>query len=230
MVHAPSLFDALHFPVEVQTLVFASILVLLLALAVRSGLHNAADEGIIPDDRITLRNLIEVLLEGITSLARDVIGEKWATYMPLVGTLGFFILISNLVGLLPAVGGPTSYIETNLAWAVIAVVVSEAVGFREHGFIGYLGHFAPGPWWIKPLTFPIEIISHLVRLLSLTVRLTANMFADHTLLGLFLSLGIAAWFIPWIVMGLGLFVAFIQAFIFTFLTMIYIGLALEHAH
>ncbi len=229
MVHVPTIFDAFRFPAEVESLVLATVLVLLIALGIHAGLRRAADGGIIPDARITGRNLLEVLLQGIASLARDVIGEKWATYMPLVGTLGLFILVSNLVGLLPGLGGPTSFIETNLAWAIIAVLVSEIVGFVEHG-VGYLGHFAPGPWWIKPLTFPIEVISHLVRLLSLTVRLTANMFADHTLLALFLTLGVAAWFTPWIVMGLGIFVAFIQAFIFSFLTMIYIGLALEHAH
>jgi F-type H+-transporting ATPase subunit a len=77
---------------------------------------------------------------------------------------------------------------------------------------------------------PIEIISHLSRILSLTVRLTANMFADHTLVAIFLSFPVVCIFVPWLMMGLGVFVAFLQAFIFSYLTMVYIGMALEESH
>jgi F-type H+-transporting ATPase subunit a len=229
MVHVPSIYDALHVPPELQSLVLASLLVLLIAALVRAGIARAAEGGIIPDERITLRNLLEVLLEGVASLGRSTIGENWARYMPLLGTMGFFILVSNLLGLVPGFGGPTSFIETNLAWALIAFVVSEAVGVIEHG-PGYVKHFMPGPWWIAWFLLPIELFSHLVRIVSLTIRLTANMFADHTLLGVFLAFPFIGWIVPSAVMGLGVFVAFVQAFIFTFLTMIYIGLALEHAH
>jgi F-type H+-transporting ATPase subunit a len=203
MPHVPSIYDALHIPVLLQSLVLATIVVLLVSLLVNAGLKRAADGGVIPE-------------EGIT-------------YMPLVGTLGFFILVSNLMGLVPGVGGPTSFVETNLAWALIAFLVSEAVGIREHG-LGYVKHFMPGPAWISWMTLPIELLSHLIRIVSLTIRLTANMFADHTLLAIMLTLPAVSWFIPFAVMGLGVFVSFVQAFIFTFLTMIYIGQALEHAH
>ena len=228
MIHIPSIYDVFEasIPVAVQSLFAAIVLLLIIGYLIRRG---ASSEAVIPSERFTLRNILEVLMEGVASLARDTIGPKWATYMPLVGTLGFFILVSNLMGLVPGLGGPTSFLETNLAWAVIAFVVSEVAGFIEHGW-GYFKHFAPGPWWILPLLTPIEIVSHLVRVMSLTVRLTANMLADHTLVGMFLSFPIIQAFIPWTVMGLGLFVAFVQAFIFTFLTMIYIGLALEEAH
>jgi F-type H+-transporting ATPase subunit a len=229
MIHPPSIYDSLHLPAELQSLVLGVVVVLLVAVLVRRGLARAADGGLIPDERITLRNLLEVLLEGVAGLARGVLGENWARYMPLLGTMGFFILVSNLMGLVPGLGGPTSYIETNLAWALIAFVVSEAVGLIEHG-PGYIKHFMPGPWWISWFLLPIELFSHLVRVVSLTIRLTANMFADHTLLAVFLAFPFVGWFVPSAVMGLGLFVAFVQAFIFTFLTMIYIGLALEHAH
>jgi F-type H+-transporting ATPase subunit a len=230
MVHAPSIYDALHLPVEIQSLVLASLVVLLLAAAVHAGLRSAKDGGLIPEEGITLRNLLELLLEGVVTLARGIIGPHWARYMPLLGTLGFFILVSNLMGLLPGFGGPTSFLETNLAWAIVAFVVSEAVGVIEHGPVNYLKHFASGPWWIAWFILVVEVFSHLVRVVSLTIRLTANMFADHTLLGIALTLPIVSWFLPWAVLGLGVFVAIVQAFIFTFLTMIYIGLALEHAH
>jgi len=230
MVHAPSIYDALHIPIEIQSLVLASLSVLLIAAGVRFGLARAAEGGVIPDARVTLRNLLEVLLEGVASLARGTIGENWARYMPLLGTLGFFILVSNLMGLIPGFGGPTSFIETNLAWALVAFVVSEGVGIREVGLRNYLAHFASGPWWIAWFILVIEVFSHFVRVVSLTIRLTANMFADHTLLGIALAFPVVSWFIPWAVLGLGVFVSLIQAFIFTFLTMIYIGLALEAAH
>ena len=87
-----------------------------------------------------------------------------------------------------------------------------------------------GPWWLWPLTFVVEVFAHAARVLSLTIRLTANMFADHTLLAVFLSFQVVNAFIPALFVGLGLFVAFLQAFIFMFLTMIYIGMALEEAH
>jgi len=202
MVHLPSIYDlwAGTFPAVVQSLVVAVGLVLALAFLIHRGLRD--DDGVIPSERITLRNLLELLLGGIASLGRDVIGPDWSRYMPVVGTLGFFILVSNLMGLVPGLGGPTSYIEINLGWALIAFFVSEAVGFKEHG-LGYFKHFNPGPWWIAILLVPVEIFSHLVRIVSLTIRLTANMFADHTLVGIFLSFPVIQFFVPWAIMGLG---------------------------
>src|SRR5262245_25637186 len=234
MVHAPSIYDWLrnsaHIPVEIQSLVLATLVVLLVAALVNAGLRSAAEGGVIPEANLSVRNLLELLLEGVVSLARSIIGEHWARYMPLIGTLGFFILVSNLMGLIPGFGGPTSFFETNLAWALVAFIVSEVAGIVEHGPVNYLKHFASGPWWIAWFIFVVEVFSHLVRVFSLTLRLTANMFADHTLLGIALTLPIVSWFLPWTALGLGVFVAVVQAFIFTFLTMISIGLAVEHAH
>lgn len=230
MVHVPTIYDALHVPVEIQSMLLACAVVFLIAFAVRAGLRAAADGGLIPDAGLSLRNMLEVALEGVISLAKNTIGEHWARYMPLLGTLGLFILVSNLMGLIPGLGGPTSFLETNLAWALVSFVVSETVGIIEQGPVNYIKHFAAGPWWIAWFIMLIEIFSHLVRVVSLTIRLTANMFADHTLLGIALTLPLVSWFVPWAVLGLGLFVAVVQAFLFTYLTMIYIGLAVEHAH
>lgn len=161
---------------------------------------------------------------------REVLGPSWAKYLPLVGTLGLFILVANLMGLVPGLGGPTSYIETNLAWAMISFAIAEYVSVREQGLVNYLKHLAGPVLFLAPIMFLVEIVSHLARLVSLTLRLTGNMFADHTLVAVFLGFGVINLFIPWIFMGLGLFVAFLQAFIFTYLTIIYIGQALEAAH
>ncbi len=229
MQHPPNVFELLApvLPIGISTVIACLGLTLLLAWLVRRGLEG--DDGVIPDERLTLRNFLEILLEGAVSLARQVIGHDWARWMPLVGTLGFFILVSNVMGLVPFLTNPTSYIETNLAWALISFGTYHYAGISHHG-IGYLHHFVLGPPWLWPLTLPVELIGHAARILSLTIRLTANMFADHTLLALFLSFQVVNAFIPALFVGLGLFVAFLQAFIFMFLTMIYIGMALEEAH
>ena len=230
MAHPPTIFEFLarYVPAPLATLAFATLLLLLAGYAVRRGLKD--DDGLIPSERLTLRNLIEILLEGIVSLMRQTIGPEWPKYLPLVGTLGLFILISNLTGLVPFFTGPTTFIETNLAWAGLSFGVYNYAGIKHHGLGGYVKHFMGPVPWLAPLMFPIEIISHLSRLLSLTIRLTANMFADHTLVAIFLSMPFVGYFVPWAMMGLGLFVAFLQAFIFAYLTTIYIGLALQDAH
>lgn len=229
MEHPPTIYLLFEhaLPIAIQTLAVSSVAVLLLAWFVGSRLDDSA---VIPDGRFTISAFVELLFEGISSLARDLMGEKWIKFMPLVGTLGLFILVANLLGLVPGGGGATQFVETNLTWGVLAVVVSEAAAIREHGLIGWLSHFNPGPWWLAPLMFPIEVFSHLIRMGTLTIRLTANMFADHTLLAIFLSFPIIQIFVPWMVMGLGLFIAFIQAFIFSYLTMTYIGEAIAEAH
>ena len=227
--HPPNVFEFLPgaLPIGLTTLAACTVLVLLLSYFLRRGLRDT--DGVIPDERLTLRNFIEILLEGVVSLMRQVIGPDWPRWLPLLGTLGFFILVSNLMGLIPFLANPTSYVETNLGWAVISFIAYQYAGIRHHGW-GYVKHFFPGPPLLWPLMFVVELISHSARILSLTVRLTANMFADHTLIAMFLSFPVVHYFVPWLFMGLGLFVAFLQAFIFMFLTMIYIGLALEEAH
>jgi len=229
--HAPSIYDALasSIPVITQSLIAAVLLVLLIAWRVGA---SVGAENLVPDARFSLRNFIEILFEGVCGLAHDVIGHDWKKYMPLLGTLGLFILVSNLMGIVPGLGGPTSYVETNLSWAILAVVTSEIAAIRVNGFGGWLKHMMPGPWWLAPLMLPVELFSHLVRFVSLTIRLTANMFADHTLLAIFLGGfgSVVAVLFPWIVLGLGVFICFVQAFIFTFLTMLYIGMGTEESH
>lgn len=229
MIHPPNVFEALEawLPMTLSTVIATLAIVLLLGWLIRSGLER--DDGVIPSERLTLRNFLELLLEGIVSQMRGTIGPEWPRFAPLVGTLGLFILVSNLMGLVPGLTGPTSFIETNLSWAILSFVVYHIAGVRRHG-LAYVKHFLGPVPWLAPLMLPIELISHASRILSLTVRLTANMFADHTLVAIFLSFPIINLFAPWAMMGLGLFVAFLQAFIFTYLTMIYIGTALAEEH
>ena len=229
MLHIPTIFDFLpaQLPSGVATMLTTVFFVFLVCFFVRRSF--AKDEGLVPSEKLTLRNLLEILLEGMASLMQGTIGPEWPRYAPLVVTLGLFILISNLMGLVPGLTGPTTFIETNLAWAVLSFITYNVAGIRHHGW-AYLKHFVGPVPALAILMVPIEIISHIARILSLTVRLTANMFADHTLVAIFLSFPIVGIFVPWLMMGLGLFVAFLQAFIFAYLTTVYIGLALEESH
>lgn len=215
-----------------QSAGLVSVLVVVLGLAVRRQLA-AANGGVIPDEGVTLRNVLELIVDGLANLARENMGEDWRRWFPLVGTIFVFILVGNLLNLLPGVGGPTVNINATAGWALISVLVSEYAGLRKHG-AKYLDHFL-GPRFGKhhfPVLFfifiPLELIGHVARVVTLSIRLLANMFADHTLVLIFLGLVPIA--IPAIFLGLGTMVSVLQAFVFALLTMVYIGLNVEDAH
>ncbi len=231
METAPTIFGILADSVPIGLQVLAACVFLVLALSLLVSRELAKSDGVVPPAGPTPRNLVEILLEGVIGLMRDTIGPTWPRYVPLVGTLGLFILVSNLMRQIPGSDGPTGYVEANLSWAIMSFAAAEFVAVRDQGVVNYFKHLG-GPivlLWI--IMLPVEVISHLARMMSLTIRLTGNMFADHTLIGVFLSFPIfVSLFTPWIFAGLGVFVAFLQAFIFTYLTIIYIGLAIEDAH
>ena len=143
--------------------------------------------------------------------------------MPFFGTIFIFILFLNLIGIIPGFESPTMTPAVPLAFAVAVFLYYNWMGLREHGVGKYLAHFAGPVWWLAPLMIPIEIISHFARPLSLTVRLFANMFAGERVVLTFLSLTYLV--LPAVFMGLHVFVAFLQAFIFMLLAMIYVGTA-----
>jgi F-type H+-transporting ATPase subunit a len=217
----------------------AAGLLLLGGVLVRRRLASA-NGGIVPDEGITLRNVLEVLVEWLANMAHERMGPDWRKYFPIVGTMFFFILVSNLMGLVPGLAGATSSANTTWAWAVIAWVVYTAIGIAKHKH-HYLVKFMGPSFFEKeifgrhvhfrllmPVFLALEIPLDLARILTLAVRLLANMFADHTVVGVWLALVPIG--VPAIFMGLGLIVCFLQAFVFSLLTMIYIGLALEEPH
>jgi F-type H+-transporting ATPase subunit a len=234
-----ALEDATGISWVIYSALFAGLLIFSAGLLVR-GRIAAAGSSVLPDQGFTLRNLAELVVEFLGNLAEQNMGPEWRRWFPLVGTIFVFILVSNLLGLIPGIGGATSDINATAAWALIAFGVSEWVGIRKHGW-SYLNHFL-GPSLfdvevggkkihvraLAPIFLPLEIVAHLARVLSLAIRLLANMFADHTVVGVWLLLVPPV--IPAIFMGLGVLVAFLQAYVFALLTMIYIGLALEEAH
>jgi F-type H+-transporting ATPase subunit a len=229
---------SLHVPWVLQAAILAGGLVLAAGLAVRSKLADGA--GLLPDEGVTLRNMVEVVVEFLADLGQSTMGDDYRRYFPVVGTIFVFILVSNVMGLVPLVAGSTSDVNATVAWALISFGVYNFVGIRTHGW-KYIYQFM-GPSimtldlggkhyhvrLLSPIFLPLEIVLHLARILTLAVRLLANMFADHTVVAVWLGLVPIA--VPAIFMGLGLMVSVLQAFVFCLLSMIYIGQAMEEPH
>ena len=174
------------------------------------------------------QNVFETVLVGIEDFMIGVTGEEGRFVFPLIATLGFYILFSNYMGMIPGFFAPTSSINTTLACALIVVTFTHVIGIKFHG-IKYVKHFMGPIWWLTPLIFPIELIGHAARVLSLSIRLFGNVFGEELVLAiLFLLAGL--YLAPLPVMFLGLFTGFVQAFIFCLLSMMYFAGAIEHAH
>lgn len=184
-------------------------------------------EKLFPDKGFSLRNILEVCVELFLGLINSVIGERGREFFPVLATVFFFILVSNILGLIPGFLPPTSYLTVNLGCALVIFIYYNYAGFKEHGF-GYLKQFAGPVIYIAPLMVVIELIGHCVRPISLSLRLFGNINADHTLVGIISELvPLGA---PIAFLALGLFVSFLQAFIFTMLSMVYISMAISHDH
>ncbi|MGA2954495.1 MAG: F0F1 ATP synthase subunit A [Thermodesulfobacteriota bacterium] len=190
---------------------------------------GAQEEALVPSDRLTLGNIFELFTEMVLRFLDDILGHRGREFLPLIGTLGFFILFSNLLGLVPGFLPPTDNLNTTVACALVVFFSTHYYGVKAHG-IKYLRHFLGPVLWLSPLMLPIELISHLARVLSLSMRLFGNIMADHMLLSLTLAAPlILPLFLSPLSMVLGVFVSVIQTFIFMLLSMIYISLAVEES-
>jgi F-type H+-transporting ATPase subunit a len=186
---------------------------------------------------------------GINDVMEENAGHHWERYVPLVGSVSIFILLANLFGAFPFFSAPSSAVSVPLACAMITFAYFNWQGIRHHGIGGYLKHFAGPVAWLSPLMFPVEILSTTARLLSLTVRLWANIFASDMIYGLFLGLfaGPAVWgwtkspvlgvilgvlpaLVPIAFIALHVFVSVVQTYVFTILPAVYIGLATADEH
>jgi len=170
----------------------------------------------------------EWIHEFVEGQAESIIGHGYERFVPYCTCILLFILFSNLLGLVPNFMSPTAKPWVPLGIAVPTFLYYNYYGVREQGIIGYAKHFAGPIWWIAPLMVPIEIISHVARVLSLTVRLYANMFAGDMVVLVFFSLVPIG--VPVVFNGLHLFVSLIQAYVFMLLTMIYLAQATAHDH
>ena len=175
-----------------------------------------------------LQHLGEMIYNFVKGQAEEQVGHAARHYMSFFATLFLFILTANLIGLLPIFESPTTNASVTAGCALAAFVYYNVAGVIAQGPLRYLAHFGGPMWWLAPLMFPIEIVSHLARVLSLTVRLYANMFAGEQVTLVFLNL--TKFIGPVIFMGLHIFVGVIQAYIFMLLTMVYVGGAVAHDH
>jgi len=174
-----------------------------------------------------LQNFMEVIVGGIENMIVETMGEHGRPFFPLIATLAVFVLVSNLIGLVPGFFPPTANINTTAACAVVVFVTTHIVGVKEHG-VKYIKHFLGPIAWLAPMMFFIEVIGHFSRVISLTLRLFGNMNGHELVLMIFF--GLAPFLVPLPMMLMGVLVSFIQAFVFMLLAMIYIQGSLEHAH
>ena len=178
-----------------------------------------------------VQQLAEMIHEFVGGQAEQVIGHGYERFQPFVTCVLLFILLNNLIGLLggfPGITTPTSQPQVPLGVAVLTFLYYNYNGIRAQGLVGYLKQFAGPVWWMAWLLFPVEIISHLARMMSLTIRLYANMLASDLLMLICFSM--VPVIAPTAFLGLHALVAVIQAYVFMLLSMIYLGMAVSHEH
>lgn len=235
-----ALLEALGFPVaspahpipnHVAMQILVAAIIMLVLLAVRRSLSV--------DQPGKLQQVLELVVEGLEAQAEEIIGHGGKRFLPLLVTLALFIFLSNVLGLVPILESPTGIYEpeapfpmigiyVTLGCALVALSYYHYSGIRHHGVIGYARTFMGSVIFIAPLMFVIEVVSHLARGLSLSVRLFANMMAGHLVSLVFF--GLIPVIVPVIFEGLHIFVALLQTYIFVMLTMVYLGGAVSEEH
>jgi F-type H+-transporting ATPase subunit a len=219
------LFEAIglgHFahayPHVIYSWVVMIILIALSALAAKSV-------SLIPSKA---QNVFELLISGMEEFMIEITGEEGRWVFPLIATVFIYIFLANLIGLVPGFMPPTASLNTTLSCALVVVVFTHVIGIKYHG-VAYIKHFMGPVWWMVPIIFPIEVIGHVARILSLTFRLFGNMMGHELVLMILFGLA-GAFFAPLPIMALGIFVALVQAFVFFLLSIMYFAGAMEHAH
>jgi len=168
------------------------------------------------------QNVMEAYLAGVVSMGADVMGKEEARkYLPLVATIGLFVVVANLIGVVPGFEAPTSSLNMTLALALVVFFYYNFEGIRRQGVVKYFKHFLGPVWWLYWLMFPIEIVSHISRIVSLSFRLFGNVKGDDMFLMVILML--APWIFPMVPFALLTFMALLQGFIFMILTYVYLG-------
>ena len=205
--------------------VMGSLLILGSLAASKISTPQGISAHIIPSG-FSLTTAFDFFFEKFIQFHDSITGKRNRKYLSLSATVFLTILITNLLGLVPGFVAGTTTVMVTVALALISFLTFNFYGIREQGFFNYIKHFAGPKWWLAPLLFPIEIFSTCLRILTLNLRLYWNMTADHIVLGIFTDL--TKFVVPVVFYALGSFVCFMQAFVFTVLTMVYIFLAVDH--
>ncbi len=215
-----------HQYTHVATAIAVSFFILIVGLYARVQL-GSGEVAVVPAGRFSVRGFFEMITETTHMLATQVIGEDGVRYVPLAASIFTFVLINNLVGLLPGMTPATDNLNTSFAIGMFSFIYYNYIGLKYEG-LNYIKHFFGPVWWLAWLILPIELISHAFRPLTLGLRLAGNITADHTVVGVFHQLFPIGLPVPFYAMGL--IVSLIQAFVFALLTLVYVMLAKAHDH
>ena len=231
MEHPFTWYSLLPYPVSVlpePNVTALAVILLLVALGYRFRRSLlSSDDPVVPEGRLSVRNIMELLVEVVVGLSDSIMGKKGRRYASLFGSLFIFILTANFLGLVPGFSPPTSYFYSNLGLGLVVFFAYHYFGVREHGLHYFKQFFGP-MLLLAPLFIVIELASHIFRPISLSIRLFGNMFGDHLVLEIFTNLTKVA--IPVLFYILGSLVSVIQAAVFTTLSMIYVAMAISHEH
>lgn len=212
------------------------VFLLVLAAMARVALNNRAEgrEGLIPAADLKPRNFFEILTESLLNMIRGVIPHHAERYFPLIAGIFVYIFFNNLMGVIPGLAPPHASLSANVGMALVVFGYYNYHGIKEQGLVPYLKHFLGPVWYLAWMMVVIEIISHLVRPASLAIRLYGNISGDHLVLDIFLNAlpetisMVLGFVIPAIFIGLGVFVSFMQAFVFSLLAAVYVAFAVSH--
>lgn len=219
------LFEAVgldHFAHSYPHVIYTWVVMILL---ITFGAIAAKSVSLIPGKA---QNVFEIIISGIENFMVDITGEEGRWLLPLIATIFIYIFSCNLIGLIPGFFPPTASLNTTASCALTVVIFTHIIGLKYHG-VKYIKHFLGPVWWMIPIVFPIEVIGHIARILSLSFRLFGNMMGHELVLGILFGLA-GLFFAPLPIMALGIFVALVQAFVFFLLSIMYFTGAMEHAH
>jgi F-type H+-transporting ATPase subunit a len=202
------------------------VLLVYFGLSFNKGLARSDREVAVPDPKFNMRSFFEVICDYTFGTMSGIMGDKAARFfLPFIGTFAFFIMFSNLFGLIPGFLPATDSLNTTLACSILVFFATHIYGVKENG-LAHFGHMmGPSPW-LAPLIFPIELIGHLARPVSLALRLAGNMIGDHKAVSIFI--GLTYLVVPVALLGLGVIVCLVQTLVFCLLSTVYIGMAIEH--
>lgn len=198
---------------------------LVMAVLIVSGLLFARNVKIIPKKG---QNFLELIIEKLEDFMVGITGPEGRLFFPYIATVFLFILVSNLIGLVPGFFSPTADINTTVGLAICTFVLTHAIGIKYHG-VKYVKHFLGPVWWLAPLMVILELIGHFARIMSLSIRLFGNIFGKEMVLS-FLFMLAGFYLAPLPILVLGLLVSFLQALVFTLLSIVYFSGAMEEAH
>jgi F-type H+-transporting ATPase subunit a len=219
------LFEAIglgHFAHAYPHVVYSWVVMILL---ITFSILAAKSVNLVPSK---IQNIFEILISGLEEFMVEITGEEGRWLFPLIGTVFIYIFASNLIGLVPGFFPPTASLNTTLSCALVVVIFTHVIGIKYHG-AAYIKHFLGPVWWMVPIIFPIEVIGHMARILSLSFRLFGNMMGHELVLAILFGLA-GLFFAPLPIMVLGIFVALVQAFVFYLLSVMYFAGSIEHAH